>query len=192
LVAIMSGRSSHLRLGGLADLMARFTRSESGVTAIEFAFVSPIIIALLLATIQVVVIFIAQSYLELIAENGMRTVLTNQSGTLTQSQFRSAICQSVSTLALFNCSNIIVSLQTAPSGASAMAAAMPTFSKTGTLVTSSAPYPTSITPSAQMMLVVEYQWPVIGGPLGLNFGGGGNGTWLLVATEVFQVEPSSS
>jgi Flp pilus assembly protein TadG len=188
----MSGRSSNSRFVGLADLMAKFQRSESGVTAIEFAFVSPIIIAILLATIQVVVIVIAQSYLELIAENGMRMVLTNQTGGLTQTQFKNSICTSVSTLALFNCNNIIVSLQTAPASASAISAAMPTFTNTGALVSTSTYYPSSISPSAQMMLVVEYQWPVIAGPLGLNFGSLANGTWLLVATEVFQIEPSSS
>lgn len=187
----MSARSSHSRFGGLAETIARFQRSESGVTAIEFAFVSPIIIALLLATIQVVVIVIAQSYLELIAENGMRLVLTNQTGSLTQSQFKTAICTSVSTLALFNCNNIIVSLQTAPASASAMGAAMPTFDKTGSVVASSVLYPSTITPSTQMMLTVEYQWPVIGGPLGLNFSSLGNGTWLMVSTQVFQVEPST-
>ena len=188
----MSARTSHSRFSGLAETIARFHRSESGVTAIEFAFVSPIIIAILLATIQIVVIVIAQSYLELIAENGMRMVLTNQAGGLTQAQFKTDICGSVSSLALFNCNNIIVSLQTAPAGVSAMAAAMPTFDKTGAVVPGSVFYPSTIAPSTQMMLTVEYQWPVIGGPLGLKFSSLANGTWLLVSTQVFQTEPSSS
>ena len=42
---------------------------------------------------------------------------------------------------------------------------------------------------AQMLLIVMYQWPVIGGPLGLNFGNLGNGTYLLISTHVFMVEP---
>ena len=42
-----------------------------------------------------------------------------------------------------------------------------------------------------MMLVVMYQWPVIGMPsMGFNFSNMGNGTFLLVSTQVFQVEPS--
>jgi hypothetical protein len=34
-----------------------------------------------------------------------------------------------------------------------------------------------------------YQWPVFGGPLGLNFATLGNGTLLMVSTQVFQIEP---
>ena len=41
----------------------------------------------------------------------------------------------------------------------------------------------------KMLLIVMYQWPVISGPLGMMFGGLGNGDFLLVSTQVFQIEP---
>ena len=89
--------------------LARFWRCESGVNAIEFAFVVPIVIAILLATLQVGVIFLAQAYLEYVAEDGARKVLTNEAknNNWNQSQFAAQICANVQ--ALFNCDNLIVS-----------------------------------------------------------------------------------
>ena len=74
--------SSHPPQSAAKSLIARFWRCDSGVNAIEFAFVVPMIIAILLATAQIAVIFIAQSYLEAVAEQAMRIVLTNQANTL--------------------------------------------------------------------------------------------------------------
>ena len=170
-----------------ARRIARYFRCDRATTAIEFAFVSPIIVALLLATAQVAVIFIAQSYLETVGEVGMRTVLTNQANALTQAQFKTQICSNLT--ALFTCGSLIVDVEQAPTNAAAMAAAMPQFDSTGKLKN-----PTNfvIAPApAKMLLVVMYQWPVVGGPLGLNFGSLGNGTFLLVSTQVFQIEPTS-
>ena len=174
-----------------ARSLARFWRCDKGVNAIEFAFVVPLVIAILLATLQVGVIFMAQAYLNEVAEQGARIVLTNQapnsdpSASVNQANFKTAICGNVA--ALFNCSNLIVQLQQAPSSASNILAAMPTFDANGNLTqpTSYDIYPAP----TKMLLIVMYQWPVIGGPLGLNFGSLGNGTYLLVSTQVFQIEP---
>ena len=163
----------------------RFRASESGSPAIEFALVSPIIIALLFSMVQVSVIFLAKFYLEAAAEAGARLVLTNQVNGMTQAQFQTAICGEIT--ALFTCGNIIVQLEQAPSSAAGMATAMPQFNAKGTLTN---PTTFSLAPSpSKMMLVVMYQWPVFGGPLGLNFATLGNGTLLMVSTQVFQIEP---
>jgi Flp pilus assembly protein TadG len=182
----MRATLSGLTSSAAAQRIGRFARCERGVTAIEFAFVSPILIAIVLATAQVAVIFIAQSYMETISEAGMRIVLTNQANTLTQAQFQNAICAKIT--ALFSCSNMIIDVETAPSNATNMTSAMPQFDKTGKLVN---PTNFTLTPGATMMLVVMYQWPVVGGPLGMNFStaGIGNGTFLLVSTQIFQIEP---
>jgi Flp pilus assembly protein TadG len=178
-------RVSSLIASRPARSLARFWRCDKGVNAIEFAFVVPIIIAILLATAQVGVIFIAQAYLNEVAEAGMRTVLTNQANNLTQQQFASTICSNVS--AMFNCANLIVELEPAPSTAASMTNAMPQFDNNG-ILTQPTTY-TVVPAPAQMLLVVMYQWPVIGGPLGLNFGSLGNGAYLLVSTQVFMIEP---
>ncbi len=166
----------------------RFRRSQRGTAAIEFVAIAPIYIAVLLAGLQIAVIFIAQAYLETVAEEGARLVLTNQANSYTQAQFQTAICGKVS--ALFNCSNIIVALQAAPSTASAIPAAMPKFDTTGNLI-GTTNYAVSAAPS-KMMLVVLYQWPVIGAPLGFSIGNLGNGSYLMVSTQVFQIELPTS
>lgn len=158
-----------------------------GSYTIEFALLFPIFVAIVLATFQVTIIFVAQSYLEAAAEAGARIVLTNQADGMTQAQFNTAICGQIA--ALFNCNNLIVALQTAPTSASGMAAALPSFDSHGALLN-----PTSFSVAAapaKMMLVVMYQWPVFGGPLSLNLSNLGNGTHLLISTQVFQVEPYS-
>jgi Flp pilus assembly protein TadG len=166
--------------------LSRFWRCDKGVNAVEFALVAPIVIAILLATLQVGVIFFAQAYLETVAEQGARLVLTNQAANSgwTQDQFKQQICSSVK--AMFDCNNLIVSLQQAPGSPAAIAAAQPQFDVNGNLK-GAAPYRLMAAP-ATMMLVVMYQWPVIGGPLGLNFGSLGNGNYLLISTQIFQVE----
>ena len=45
------------------------------------------------------------------------------------------------------------------------------------------------TPGQIGVLQVMYQWPVIGLPLGWNFANLGNGTYLMMSTQVFRVEP---
>jgi Flp pilus assembly protein TadG len=168
-----------------ARRIARYLQCDRASTAIEFAFVGPIIIAILLATTQVAVIYIAQCDLETISEAGMRTVLTNQANGVTASQFHTEICQNIT--ALFQCSNLIVDVEQVPANNN-LTSVMPQFDANGNLKN-----PTNfvIAPApAKMMLIVMYQWPVIGGMLGLNFGNLGNGAYLMVSTQVFQVEPS--
>ena len=41
------------------------------------------------------------------------------------------------------------------------------------------------------VLQVLYQWPVLGLPLGVNFANLGNGTYLMMSTQVFRVESTS-
>jgi hypothetical protein len=192
-VAAMSLRSSIFSLERAAGLVSRFHRCERGATALEFIAVAPILMVILLATLEISMIYFAQSNLEYITEEGMRLVLTNQANSLTQTQFNSAICSKV--IALFNCSNLIISLQTAPTSVSGISAALPQFDTTGKLVSSSVqfsiPQPSAGTQEPIMMLVVMYQWPVISGPLGFNFGNLANGNYLLASTQVFQIEPQS-
>ena len=44
-------------------------------------------------------------------------------------------------------------------------------------------------PGTDMLLVVLYQWPVYGGPLGLNFSNLAGGKLLMTSTQVFRIEP---
>jgi len=163
----------------------KFLCCESGGPAAEFALVAPIIIAVILAALEVAEIFLAKAYLETATETAARFVMTNQANSMTQAQFQSQVCAEIT--ALFTCANVIVQLETAPSSASQMSAAMPTFTSTGALTT-----PTTFSISAapaKMILTVMYQWPVFGGMLGLNFSNLGNGKLLMTSTQIFQIEP---
>ncbi|THD45955.1 MAG: pilus assembly protein [Bradyrhizobium sp.] len=163
---------------------ADFARREGGGPAAEFALVAPIFAIMIFATAQCAIIYIANAYLETGAEEAARAVLTNQTGTLTVSQFQTAVCADLP--ALFNCSSVMVGLQQASSETS-ISTTKPTFNSNGTL-SNTLPY---TQPAAGQIGVLQvlYQWPVIGLPFGVNFANLGNGTYLMMSTQVFKVEP---
>ncbi len=160
-----------------------FARRQDGGPASEFALIAPIFIVMMLATVQAAVIYLANAYLETAAEDAARLVLTNQAGSMTATQFRTALCANIT--ALFTCSNVMVSLSPVTSTTS-ISTAVPTFNANGTL-TNSLPYAQPV-PGQIAVLQVLYQWPVLGLPLGFNFANLGNGTYLMVSTQVFMVE----
>jgi Flp pilus assembly protein TadG len=162
---------------------AAFATRQDGGPAVEFALVAPIFIVVVYATVQCAIIYICNAYLETGAELAARQVLTNQTGSLSVSQFQTKVCANLP--ALFTCSSLKIGLQPATSITSISTTA-PTFNSDGSLK-GSLPYaqPTS----GQIgVLQVMYQWPVIGLPLGWNFANLGNGTYLMLSTQVFKVE----
>jgi Flp pilus assembly protein TadG len=174
---------------------AAFARRQDGSPAVEIALVAPIFIVLIFATAQAAIIYLANAYLETATEDAARMVLTNNAVTsttsngqttttaMTAAQFRTALCANITTL--FTCSNVMVGLAPATSTTSISTAA-PAFNSNGTLQ-SALPY-TLPTPGQIAVLQVLYEWPVIGLPLGWNFGNLGNGTYLMMSTQVFIVE----
>jgi Flp pilus assembly protein TadG len=162
---------------------------EAGSPAVEFALVSPIFIAVVLATLQAGSIFLVRAFFESGAEEAARVVLTNQTGTLTAAQFHTEICNQLT--ALFNCGHVTVELEPVPAGTTSISALLPTFDSSGNFVGA----PTvDVGASAgaagtDMLLVVMYPWPVYGGPLGLNFSNMGSGKMLMTSTQVFRIEP---
>lgn len=162
---------------------AAFATRQDGGPATEFALVAPIFIVVIYATVQCAIIYICNAYLETGAEAAARQVLTNQTGSLSVSQFKTAVCNNLP--ALFNCASIMIGLQPATSMTSISTSA-PSFNSDGTL-SGTLPY-TQPTSGQIGVLQVLYQWPVIGLPLGWNFANLGNGTYLMMSTQVFKVE----
>jgi Flp pilus assembly protein TadG len=160
------------------------TRRDAG-PAVEFALVAPIFIVVVYATVQVAIIFICNAYLETATEIAARQVLTNQATSLSLTQFKTAVCSNMP--ALFNCSGVNIGLQPAPQSCSINTAA-PAFNPDGTLKTT-LPY-VQPTPGQIGVLQVMYQWPIVGLPLGVNFANLGNGTYLMMSTQIFMVEHS--
>ena len=168
----------------------RLAIDETGTPAVEFAMVFPIFLGIVLATLQAATINLVKAFFESTAEQAARTVLTNQVGSLTASQFQTEICKDLT--ALFDCSEVTVELEPLPAGTTNLASLLPTFDATGKVVGS----PTvdvgvnAAVPGTDMLLVVMYPWPVYGGPLGLNFANLGNGKMLMTSTQVFRIEPT--
>jgi Flp pilus assembly protein TadG len=162
---------------------AAFLDREDGGPAAEFALVAPIFIVIIYATIQCAIIYIASSFLETGTETTARQVLTNQSTNLSTAQFKQAVCNNLP--ALFNCGSLMIGIQ--PANSSTITTTAPTFNSDGSLA-NTMPYQQP-QPGQIGVLQVVYQWPVIGLPLGWNFANLGNGTYLMMSTQVFRVEP---
>ena len=175
-----------------AALLARAVAADiSASTAVEFALVAPLVIAIILGAMQIGVIFLAQTEIENAAEQAARQVFTNQAvaGTAGQANFKNAVCGNLP--ALFTCSNVMVDLQAqavsaGSSDALTMAPPTLTYNASGQ-VTNNWNYDPG-TKGQLEILRVMYQWPVVAGPLGLFFGDMSNGTLLLTSTQVFQNE----
>ena len=165
----------------------RSFRTDDGAAAIEFALVAAPFFALLVAILDLALLFFAQSELETAVELVSRQVLTGQalSQGLTAAQFQQALCPSLPT---FTCSNVMVDLQTASSFSNANTSAPTlTYDANGN-VTNAWQYQIG-GPGAIQVMRVMYQWPVFPGPLNLNFANLSNGAHLLMATAVFRNEP---
>ncbi len=162
-------------------------RREDGAAAVEFAMVAAPFVALLVAILDLALLFFAQAELETSVEKAARLVLTGQalSQGLTASQFQQQVCNNAP---LFTCSGIMVDLETASSfsGANTSAPTL-TYNAQGQ-VTNTWKYQVGGPGTIQVMRVM-YQWPVFPGPLNLNFANLSNGSYLLMATSVFRNEP---
>jgi len=162
--------------------------SNSGATAVEFSLVAAPFLALLIALFQTGIVFLAGRELdEAVAQSG-RSIMTGkaQNNSMTQSQFASLICQNI--YALFNCSNLMVNVQTYSTFSAAVTSSPTlTFNAQGGVTNSWTYNPGG--PGDIVVVQAMYQWPIVLGPLGFNLSNLSNGNRLLVSTAVFQNEP---
>jgi Flp pilus assembly protein TadG len=166
-------------------LFRHFGRSRKGSAAVEFALVAPVFCALLFAILESGIIFFADQYLETITQDGARMILTGQAqnGNYSQAQFQSYVCSQV--VALFNCNNIVVNVQSF-SSFETLTATCPI--SNGTFVSSNLTYNPG-GPGSVVIVQLFYQWPQIVTGLGYNITNLNNGTRLLCATAAFRNEP---
>ena len=172
----------------IGERFAAFRHDENGANAVEFALVAPIFIALLVGIIQIFMVFFVQQLLQQVVQQSARQVMTGQvqAAGMTQTQFATLVCSQVRII--FNCNNLMISVQSGNSW-SAMSAASPTltFNADGT-VSNNWPYSPG-GPSDKVVLEVIYQWPVFMGPLGFTLANLPNGNRQITATAAFQNEP---
>ena len=169
-------------------MIARFLRCERGSPAVEFALVAAPFVGLMIAILQVGLIYFAQESLETAVEQTSRLVLTGQvqSAGMTQTQFASALCGN--SPGLFNCSSFMIDLQPATSFANANVT-QPTLTFDGSGNVSNVWQYNAGNPGDIMVMRVMYQWPVLLGPLGFNLSNEPGSKFLMMATSVFRNEP---
>jgi Flp pilus assembly protein TadG len=170
---------------------ASFARREDGAAALEFALVAAPFIALMLAGLQTALAMFAGQVLESAVADSSRELLTGaaQNAGLSQSGFATAVCNKVQ--ALFNCSKLMIDVQTASSFAAANTSSPTlTFDAHGNVTNSWSYNPGN--PGDIVVMRVMYQWPVFLGPLGMGLANEGNGNLLLIATATFKNEPYQS
>ena len=168
--------------------LQRLVASESGASAVEFAFVAAPFLALLVGLFQTGVIFLAGRELDEATYQASRSILTGQAqnASMSEAQFTNLVCQNI--YALFNCNNLMVNVQTFTSF-SAVSTTTPTlsFNNQGQVTNSWTFSPGG--PSDLVVVQVMYQWPIVLGPLGFNLSNLSNGNRLLISTAVFRNEP---
>jgi Flp pilus assembly protein TadG len=166
----------------------RLVRSESGATAVEFGLVAAPFLALLIALLQTAIVFFAGRVLDEVVSQSSRYIMTGQAQTanMTQAQFATYVCNN--TVALFNCSNFMINVQSYSSFSSASTTAPTlTFNSQGQVTNTWTYSPGS--PGSIVVVQVMYQWPILLGPLGFNLANLANGNRLLMSTAAFVNEP---
>jgi Flp pilus assembly protein TadG len=163
-----------------------FAEDRKGATAVEFALVGMPFLGLLLIALQLGIIYVSQSALELATEKSARLVLTGtvQGQAQTQSQFLATVCGKLP--AMLKCANLMVDAQvyTSFSGANTTTPTI-TYDSHGN-VTNTWNY--NIGGAGDIVVLrVIYLMPVIGGPLFAL--ANSNGARVLMATSVFKNEP---
>ena len=165
-----------------------FWRDETAATAVEMGLVAAPFLTLIMAGVQLGLVYLSQAALELATEKSARLVLTGteQAAGATQQQFLALVCTKLPAM-LNNCANLMVDAQVY-TGFSSANTATPTitYNVNGT-VSNQWQYNLGGANSIVVMRVM-YLLPVMSA---LTFGVGNqpNGTRLLMATAVFKNEP---
>ena len=172
--------------------LSGLAHDRRGAAMIEFALCGGAFIALMLAAIQIALIYFAEQGLQTSAEIMARKVATGeikQSGT-SQTQFRDIACTTLPSY--MNCSKLIIDARSVLNF-SDIDTSMPsmTYDSSGN-VTSATRYSLGSTGSV-VILRLMYNWGISAGPLGLSLANQGSGKpRLLIGTMVFKSEPYSS
>lgn len=168
-----------------ASRLGRFVRANEAVAAIEFALIAPPFFAVLLAILQVGLVFVAQQVLQTATTQAARLIMTGQAqnSNMTAAQFQQNVCANAT--ALFNCAGIYVNVQTF-ADFSSVSMASPI--QNGNFNAGAMQYSTG---GSGDIVVVQafYQWPVYLAPLNFNLANVGGSYDLIVGTAAFRTEP---
>jgi Flp pilus assembly protein TadG len=166
-------------------------RDERAATAVEFALLITPLVALILASLQLSIIFFAGQELQSATVSASRALMTGTvqqtTPALTAQQYKTQyVCPPVAFL--LNCNNIMIDVESGSSYSQISTTPITiTYDAHGN-VTNNFAYSTG-SPGDIIILRAMYNWPVVGGGLlpGLADQSGGN--HLLICASVFKTEP---
>jgi Flp pilus assembly protein TadG len=177
---------SDLRVA-IRGLARSFPREPSGATAVETALVAAPFFALLIASLQLGLVYLCQSALELATEKVSRSVLTgaDQTSGMTQQQFLSALCGNLPSI--LSCTNVMVDAQVYNTFATSNTSAPTiTYNAAGSV---SNQWSFNLGGANSIVVIrVMYLLPVVGA-LNFNITNQRANRHLLMATAVFKNEP---
>ncbi|HEX3407709.1 MAG TPA: TadE/TadG family type IV pilus assembly protein [Caulobacteraceae bacterium] len=169
--------------------LRKLPSDDRAATAVEFAILITPLLFLILASLQLGIIFFATQCLQSAAMSAGRQLMTGsaQDNGDSQQQFiHNAVCPNAPVL--FDCNSIMVDVQSASAYSSISTTPLtPTYDASGKVTNK-----WSYSPGAAGDIVIVrlmYNWPVVAGPLMPGLANQSNGNRLLVATSVFKNEP---
>jgi Flp pilus assembly protein TadG len=170
-------------------IIARFGVADRGATAVEFALIAPVFFATLIAVLETTIFLFAQASLQTAAVQAGRLFMTGQAQNLSQSAFKTQICQNYLPV-LFKCNSLVVIVQSYSSFSSANTSAPALYDAQGNPVSSWAYSPGG---QGQVMVVqLIYPWSVVSGPLGFVLANLPNNAAEMMGVSAFRVEPYGS
>lgn len=163
-------------------------RDERAATAVEFALLVTPLIALILASLQLSIIFYAGQILQSAAITSSRELMTgsSQQASETQAAYHADVCKNAPII--FTCANIMVDVESASSYSSINTAPIVITYDVNGNPTNNFAYSTG-NPGDIVILRVMYSWPVVASQLLPGLSNQSNGNHLLVGTSVFKTEP---
>lgn len=171
------------RARAMLERLRRLAACQKGSAAVELAMIALPFTALLVAMVETALVFFAGQALQEATTQSSRLIMTGQAIGMSAAQFQQAVCNHAS--ALFDCSQLSVSVQTFGSFASITTT---TPVQKGKLNTNSLPFSPG-TPGQIEVVQVFYPWPLAADLLGLGLTNVNGNAHLLVGTAVFRNEP---
>ncbi len=164
-------------------------RDKRGSPAIEFAIVATPLVALIVAILEVSLLFFTQQVLDTTSEKAVRQLMTGQAqrNAMTKAQFTTSVCGTLP--AYMKCSNVMVDVRSVSGFSDASTSPTLTYDSSGK-VTNNWAYAPGASGSINVVTIM-YLWDVQSGPLGLNLVNTAGGQHMLVSTSVFKTESYS-
>jgi Flp pilus assembly pilin Flp len=180
--------AKHVERGHRSRALGRFCGDQNGASALEFALVATPLILLLLAVLQIGLVYLSNFALEGALERGARLIRTGQAQTqkFDAGKFKGEVCKYLS--APLSCGNLKLDVRSYPSFAGAAQNLTSPFGSDGKLKSSFSFDPGE----AEEVVVVRAFYPLdIGAvlPAIVSLGNMEGGGRLLVATAAFRNEP---